>query len=99
MYQIEYSPNLKGEVTISGSKNAALPIVAANYLLNNQIQLLNIPDISDIHNMRLLAEKALSDSKIYFNLTDDLSKKFRSSILLIPFGLIQYGEVRFGSVG
>ena len=33
------------------------------------------------------------------NLTDELSKKFRSSILLIPFGLIQYGEVRFGSVG
>ena len=45
--------------------------------------------------MELLADKALSISKNYFDLTDELSKKFRSSIMLIPFGLIKYGEVRF----
>ena len=84
---------------MSGSKNAALPIVAANYLLDNKVTLLNKPDISDIHNMEALAQKSLENSKEYFDLTDELSKKFRSSILLIPLGLIQYGEVRFGSVG
>lgn len=99
MYKIEYSPNLKGEVVISWSKNAALPIVAANYILENKVKLLNKPKISDIANMELLADKALSISKNYFDLTDELSKKFRSSIMLIPFGLIKYGEVRFWSVG
>ena len=99
MHHIEYSPNLQGEVMISGSKNAALPIVAANYLLDNKILLHNKPNISDIRNMEALASKAIESSKGYFNLTDELSKKFRSSILLIPFGLIQYGEVRFWSVG
>ena len=48
MFKISYSPNLKGEVTISGSKNAALPIIAANYLINNKIQLNNKPNISDV---------------------------------------------------
>ena len=80
---------------MSGSKNAALPIVAANYLLDNKVLLHNKPNISDIRNMEALASKAIESSKEYFNLTDELSKKFRSSILLIPFGLIQYGEVRF----
>jgi len=72
-----------------------LPIVAANYILENKVKLLNKPKISDIANMELLADKALSISKNYFDLTDELSKKFRSSIMLIPFGLIKYGEVRF----
>ena len=41
MYQLSYSPNLKWEVKISWSKNAALPIVAANYLLDFPVELLN----------------------------------------------------------
>ncbi len=99
MYQIEYSPNLKGEVLISWSKNAALPIVAANYILDNKVKLLNKPEISDIKNLEKLAEIALSKKENYLDLTDELSKKFRSSIMLIPFWLLKYGEVKFGSVG
>jgi UDP-N-acetylglucosamine 1-carboxyvinyltransferase len=99
MYKISYSPNLKGEVTISGSKNAALPIVAANYILENEVQLNNKPHISDVRNMEALAETALATSTTYFDLTNDLAKKFRASILLIPLGLIKYGEVRFVGSG
>ena len=41
MHKIEYSPNLQGEVEMSGSKNAALPIVAANYLLDNKVNVIH----------------------------------------------------------
>lgn len=100
MFQIEYSPNLKWEVTISGSKNAALPIVVANYCIDNQVTLINKPNIKDIMSMETLAQNAIKKSEKFFDLTDDLAKKFRASILLIPFGLIKYGKVKFvGSWG
>ncbi len=99
MFQIEYSPNLKWEVIISWSKNAALPIVAANYCIDNKVKLLNKPNIKDVASMEKLADEAIKRSKDYFDLTDDLAKKFRASILLIPFGLIKYGKVKFVGSG
>jgi len=43
---------LKGRVKLSGSKNGALPIIAATLLIkNNKTVLKNVPDISDIHTM------------------------------------------------
>jgi len=95
MFQISYSPNLKWEVSISWSKNAALPIVVANYLIWNKIKLLNKPWISDIANMERLAEDALEKSQDFFDLTSELATKFRASILLIPLWLHRYGKVKF----
>lgn len=99
MFKIAYSPNLRGEVAISGSKNAGLPIVAANYLIDQKIQLLNKPDISDIHAMEQLAQTALKNSQHFFDLTGELATKFRASILLIPVGLKKFGKVRFVGSG
>ena len=99
MFKISYSPNLKWEVMISWSKNAALPIVVANYCIDNQVKLINKPDIKDITSMETLAQTAIQKSEKYFDLTDDLAKKFRASILLIPFGLIKYGKVKFVGSG
>lgn len=39
---------LKGEVTVSGAKNAALPIIAATILFVEPVTLKNVPDIKDI---------------------------------------------------
>ena len=99
MYQIEYSPNLKWEVIISWSKNAALPIVAANYCIDNQVNLINKPNIKDVIAMEELADEALAVSKDYFDLTLPIAKKFRASILLIPFGLLKHGKVKFVGSG
>jgi UDP-N-acetylglucosamine 1-carboxyvinyltransferase len=84
---------------ISGSKNAALPIVVANYCIDNQVKLLNKPNIKDITSMETLAKTAIKKSEDFFDLTDDLAKKFRASILLIPFGLVKYGKVKFVGSG
>ena len=99
MFKISYSPDLRGEVLISGSKNAALPIIAANYLIDQQIQLENKPDISDVRSIERLAEDALSKSTNFFDLTSELATKFRASILLIPVGLKKFWEVRFVGSG
>lgn len=99
MFKISYSPDLRGEVLISGSKNAALPIIAANYLVDQQIQLENKPDISDVRSIEKLAEDALSKSTNFFDLTSELATKFRASILLIPVGLKKFWEVRFVGSG
>jgi UDP-N-acetylglucosamine enolpyruvyl transferase len=90
MFKIAYSPNLKGEITVPASKNAALPIVAANFCIDNKIILTNQPDIVDVNNMSLLAQQALETSTDHFDLTNDLATKFRASILLIPLGLQKF---------
>ncbi|NUN98442.1 MAG: UDP-N-acetylglucosamine 1-carboxyvinyltransferase [Candidatus Omnitrophica bacterium] len=52
--QVEKSPPLHGEVQISGSKNAALPIMAAALLCDEPVVLGNVPDLADIHGMERL---------------------------------------------
>lgn len=101
MFVIKHSTDLKWTVTISGSKNAALPIIAANYLTNNTVTLENVPDILDVHRLHTIAENAVKNStgQNFFDLTDPLCLKLRASILMVPYGLINYGEVRFIGVG
>jgi UDP-N-acetylglucosamine 1-carboxyvinyltransferase len=47
---------LSGEVTPSGNKNSALPLLAACTLTNEPVILHNIPEIRDVHIMRSLLE-------------------------------------------
>ena len=43
--------NLSGNVKISGSKNSALPILAATLLTKEPCVIHHVPDLSDIHYM------------------------------------------------
>ena len=47
---------LSGTVTISGSKNAALPIMAATLLTDDECVIFNVPDLRDIQTMRGILE-------------------------------------------
>ena len=47
---------LRGSVRISGSKNAALPILAASILSNKKIILNNFPNLKDTKTMIKLLE-------------------------------------------
>ena len=42
---------MKGEVSISGSKNAALPILAATLLFDKSVTIENLPRVRDIYTM------------------------------------------------
>jgi UDP-N-acetylglucosamine 1-carboxyvinyltransferase len=53
-YVIKGEKKLKGEVEISGSKNASLPIMAASLLTKEKVILRNVPDLMDIKTMILL---------------------------------------------
>lgn len=48
IYKIRGGKKLAGEVKISGSKNAALPIIVASLLANGETTLSNVPDLKDI---------------------------------------------------
>jgi UDP-N-acetylglucosamine 1-carboxyvinyltransferase len=96
---------LSGEICISGSKNAALPILAAVLLANSPVTLLNVPHLNDITTMnKLLGSMGVKitgtnghgfvlDSN---NITDftapyDLVKTMRASILVLGPMLARYG--------
>ena len=50
-YVIEGGRKLTGEVDISGSKNASLPIIAATLLNKGITKLYNVPNIHDVQIM------------------------------------------------
>ena len=54
---------LKGKILVSGSKNAALPILAATILTNKKITLKNLPNVKDIETMIKLLESIGSNIK------------------------------------
>ncbi|MBQ5359926.1 MAG: UDP-N-acetylglucosamine 1-carboxyvinyltransferase [Lachnospiraceae bacterium] len=50
-YKVEGGTSLFGDVTVSGAKNAALPIIAAAVMTGDAVTIGNIPDITDIRIM------------------------------------------------
>ena len=53
---IEGGRRLSGEITISGSKNAALPLMTAALLTGKPVNLSNVPNISDVQIMKSLLQ-------------------------------------------
>ncbi len=62
-YVINGGKALKGEVLISGNKNAALPCIAATLLSDEKITLRNIPNILDVFVMLKLSQELGSEVK------------------------------------
>ena len=97
---------LNGEVNISGSKNAALPIMAACLLCSEEVVLDNIPALRDINTMiRLITYMGVKISKTSDNTVKinahrikekfapyDLVKTMRASILVLGPLLARFGE-------
>lgn len=55
-FVIEGNHQLKGEVHISGSKNAVLPVMAAALLVSGKTTILRVPDLRDTRTMAKLLE-------------------------------------------
>ena len=103
---------LKGKVRISGSKNAALPILASTLLTNSKVRLTNIPDLSDIFSMiellKSLNVKIYKKNNYYTFKSDtpksliapyELVRKMRASFLIIGPLLSRYGYAKVSLPG
>ena len=64
-FLIKGPSKIKGQVFISGSKNAVLPILASTILFDKPVTLYNLPRVRDIYTMLNLL-KSLG-SKILFS--------------------------------
>ena len=53
---------LRGEVSISGAKNAALPILAASLLTSDTLEITNLPTLHDVGTMLRLLGRIEGDS-------------------------------------
>ena len=95
-YVIEGGKSLSGIVDISGSKNAALPVLCATVINGGKNVIRNCPNISDVRDMcRLLRDIGCSVKKEGSTITVNSSeadgkklngetiKKIRSSITLM----------------
>ena len=103
---------LKGQIRISGSKNASLPILAATLLSNKTISLINLPKVKDIETMILLL-KSLgsiieSDKKVTTINNRKQSKNFasyslvktmRAGILVLGPLLAKFGKAKVSLPG
>jgi UDP-N-acetylglucosamine 1-carboxyvinyltransferase len=103
---------LEGQVRVSGSKNAALPIIVASLLTNEPIELTNVPNIEDIATMEHIlhfigVETEFDGNTMKIHAKDianveiehELVSKLRASILLLGPLLARNGEVRLAFPG
>jgi len=111
---IEGGRKLKGEVTISGAKNAALKLMAAAILLDDHTELHNIPELTDVHTMVSLLQTLgaevdynLDEKKISIDATEinnveahyDFVSKMRASFILLGALLGRFHEAKVALPG
>ena len=86
---IKGNKELSGTISISGSKNAALPILAAS-ILANKVELTNIPFVKDIYTMIELLKFIGLKAKIIKNKKRiDLQKVNQGLNTLAPYKLVK----------
>ena len=109
---IQGGKKLEGEVKISGSKNAALPIIAATVLNGGKTTLYNVPDIHDVQTMfeiiKTIGGKVnkkhnkiiIDTSKIHtYEIPENLMRKMRSSVILAGAIIGRYNKAKFSYPG
>ena len=104
--------NLFGSISVKGSKNAALPILASSLLCEEDLELYNVPEFTDIRNMKkiLLQYGVLmkeNSSQLTINAKDitnqvadyDIVRKLRASILILGPLLSRFNKARISLPG
>jgi len=111
-FLIRGGKKLEGKIKISGSKNAALPLISASLLISGRVILKNVPQISDVEVMleilkMLGAEIKRDDSMVIINtknldyrdLLTPLISKLRASILFLAPILFRFGKIKMSLPG
>jgi UDP-N-acetylglucosamine 1-carboxyvinyltransferase len=106
VFVIQGGASLNGSVKVSGSKNAALPIIAATLLCDGPVKLNNIPNIKDIDLLLNLLEGLGADiernkGQIFIKsedklktIIDEMAGLIRASILLAGPILTKEGSIK-----
>ena len=103
---------LKGQIKISGSKNASLPILAATLLTKKKVLLKNLPRVKDIETMVSLLQSLGSKTKFNKNnlvidnikqnknfASYSLVKTMRAGILVLGPLLAKFGKAKVSLPG
>lgn len=104
---------LNGEITISGAKNAALPLLCASLLTRDTLHLTNVPMLRDVKTTQKLLQgmgaRVLTDNVHEFEINCghinntcapyDLVKTMRASILVLGPTLAHFGEAQVSLPG
>ena len=110
---IKGGASLKGEISCSGAKNAALPMIAATILSDEDVILKNLPYLQDITTMFELlgsmgADILLNENMDFTIATNNLKEKearyelvktMRASILVLGPLVAKYGEAKIALPG
>jgi UDP-N-acetylglucosamine 1-carboxyvinyltransferase len=76
---IEGQAPIKGEITISGNKNAVLPMIAASLLTDEKVILKNAPNILDVRVMLEILQEIGIDVNFCNNIIEIAAKNFKTS--------------------
>ena len=110
---IKGGTSLKGEISCSGAKNAALPMIAATILSDEDVILKNLPYLQDITTMFELLGSMGADILLNENMDFTIATKYlrekearyelvktmRASILVLGPLVAKYGEARIALPG
>ena len=109
---IEGQNPLRGEITVAGNKNSALPIIAATVLTDEECIIENLPAIRDVQVMLELLKDLgknvkreaanvyrISGSINKINLDENLAGSLRASILYLSVILARAGEIEMPPPG
>ncbi|HQS67611.1 MAG TPA: UDP-N-acetylglucosamine 1-carboxyvinyltransferase [Sulfuricurvum sp.] len=103
--RIQGPTKLSGTVTISGAKNAALPLITLTLLAHNKVTLTNTPEVADIKTLLKLLENLGATSTLNNHVLEldtstvnhtmanyDIVKTMRASILVLGPLLARFGH-------
>ena len=109
--EIEGGEPLRGEITISGAKNAALPLLCLGLMTSDTLVLENVPKLADTVSMEGLLRHhgvqvgrkdetvSMRGGASQFDAPYELVRKMRASVLVLGPLLARYGKARVSLPG
>ncbi len=113
-FRIKGQQKLSGEISVTGAKNAALKFIAAALICDEPVTLTNMPNIEDVRRMlkliATLGAEVTHDVDAHtvtidprpmsnFEITEDMAKSIRASIMLVGPLLVRFGKACIGYPG
>jgi UDP-N-acetylglucosamine 1-carboxyvinyltransferase len=108
---VEGGVPLRGEISVSGAKNAALPLMAASLLVPGELVLSNVPELRDVQTMKALLEflgvrcdgsgtvTLNSEKASVWEAPYDLVRTMRASVLVLGPLLARFGRAKVSQPG